>query len=62
MVKQQMSSNFKAQLKKHEIMCHMKKLQLKKVLLVKGVKSSRMSFFRGVKVRVDEKWTWGKGG
>ena len=27
-----------------------------------GVKSSRMSFFRGVKVRVDEKWTWGEGG
>ena len=21
-----------------------------------------MSFFRGVKVRVDEKWTWGEGG
>ena len=42
----------------------MKKLQLKEVLLVKGggVKSSRMSFFRGVKVRVDEKWTWGEGG
>ena len=42
----------------------MKKLQLKKVLLVKGGrgKSSRMSFFRGVKVRVDEKWTWGEGG
>ena len=27
-----------------------------------GAKSSRMSFFRGVKVRVDEKWTWGEGG
>ena len=44
------------------------KLQLKKVLLVcvigvgGGAKSSRMSFFRGVKVRVDEKWTWGEGG
>ena len=44
-------------------LCAMKKLQLKKVLLVKGGgKSSRMSFFRGVKVRVDEKWTWGEGG
>ena len=44
------------------------KLQLKKVLLVwvigvgGGAKSSRMSFFREVKVRVDEKWTWGRGG
>ena len=27
-----------------------------------GGRSSRMSFFRGVKVRVDEKWTWGEGG
>ena len=49
------------------------KLHLQKVLLVwvigvgywcgrGGAKSSRMSFFRGVKVRVDEKWTWGEGG
>ena len=27
-----------------------------------GAKSSRMFFFREVKVRVDEKWTWGEGG
>ena len=41
----------------------MNKLQLKKVFLVKGGgKSRRMSFSRGVKVRVDEKWTWGRGG
>ena len=39
----------------------MKKLKLKKVLKGGG-KSSRMSFFRGVKVRVDGKWTWGEGG
>ena len=46
MVKQQIFTNFKAKLKEYEIICHMKKLLFKKVLLVKGgVKSSRMSFY-----------------
>ena len=27
-----------------------------------GGKSGRMSFFRGVMVRVDKKWKWGRGG
>ena len=48
-------------------MFHMKNLHLaQKSVIGKwgGVKSRtsyRMSFFRGVKVRVDEKWTWGEG-
>ena len=42
MVKQQMSSNFEAQLKESEIMCHMRKLQLRKVLLVKGSRVSQV--------------------
>ena len=36
MVKQQIFTNFKAKLKEYEIVCHMKKLLFKKVLLVKG--------------------------
>ena len=41
----------------------MKKLQLKKVLLVRGeVSKVGCPFLGGVKVRVDEKWTWGEGG
>ena len=47
-------------------MCHMKFFtQLKKYYWYSrrgGVKSGRMSFFRGVMVRVDEKWIWGEGG
>ena len=46
-------------------MCHMKKLHsAQKSVIGKwgGGKSSRKSFFRGVKVRVDEKWTRGEGG
>ena len=41
----------------------MKLFSSKKVLLVKGgVSQVGCPFLGGVKVRVDEKWTWGEGG
>ena len=54
--------SFSAQLKESEIICHEKTSAQKSIIGKGGVKSSRMSFFRGVKVRVNEKWTWGEGG